>query len=231
MKIFAIILGAGNGSRMRAGINKVFIPLSDIPLIVYSVAAFTGFCEKILVTHGRGEQEQMQKTLRQYGLYKQIQLVEGGDTRQASVWSALSAIPQDTDFVMIHDGARPLVTEKVIAASLKSAMEKGSGVASVPVIDTIKRADAEGRITEDLRREELFAMQTPQSFAYPLIRRAHLTALKDGFIGTDDAALLQHQHIPVYLSEGSRENLKLTTPMDMVIANHILELRKQEGKL
>ena len=178
------------------------------------------------------EQDEMTALLRRYGLDSFVKkVVPGGSTRQESVRHGLDALPDDTDIVMIHDGARALVTEDVIRRALQSAVERGSGVAAIPVTDTIKRAGDDGRALETLNRDELRAMQTPQAFQLPLLRRAHELAERDGFLGTDDAALLEHAGLPVYLTLGDKENLKLTTPADMAFGEAILTLRREKEAL
>ena len=126
---------------------------------------------------------------------------------------------------------RALVTEGVIRRAMESAAERGSGVAAIPVTDTIKRVDSDGRALETLNRDELRAMQTPQAFRLALLRQAHEKAEKDGFLGTDDAALLEHAGLPVYLTLGDPENLKLTTPADLALGEAILTLRREKEAL
>ena len=130
--------------------------------------------------------------------------------------------------MLIHDGARALVTEQVIRRALESVEQHGSGVAAIPVVDTIKRAAPDGLVQETPDRASLYAIQTPQSFRMDVIMAAHEKAREDGFLGTDDASLLEHAGMPVYLSEGDRENLKLTTPTDVELAEVILQIRADE---
>ena len=216
MKVCAVILGGGSGSRMGAKQNKIFLPLRGVPAIVRAAAPFTGLCAEAVVVARPEEQDEMTALLRRYGLDSFVKKV---------------ALPDDTDIVMIHDGARALVTEDVIRRALQSAVERGSGVAAIPVTDTIKRAGDDGRALETLNRDELRAMQTPQAFQLPLLRRAHELAEQDGFLGTDDAALLEHAGLPVYLTLGDKENLKLTTPADMAFGEAILTLRREKEAL
>ena len=130
--------------------------------------------------------------------------------------------------MLIHDGARALVTEEVIQRALTSVEANGSGVAAVPAVDTIKRAGPDGLVLDTPDRSSLYAVQTPQAFRLPLIREAHLQAQKDQYLGTDDASLLEHAGMPVYLSTGDRENLKLTTPTDLRLAELILQARQEQ---
>jgi len=224
MKAVALILGGGSGTRMGTDQNKVFMPIRGIPAIVRATVPFTGICAGAVAVAQPDEIPLMQAVFMQFGLSKFVTaVVAGGRTRQKSVWNGLQALPEDADIVMIHDGARALVTEDVIQRALKSAVEHGSGVASLAVSDTVKRVDPKGRALETLDRETLRAMQTPQAFRVELIQKAHELAQREGFLGTDDAALLERAEIPVYVTEGSRRNIKLTTQFDIVLAAAILE--------
>lgn len=229
MNSYAVVLGGGSGKRMGAGQNKVFLPVGGVPAIIRSIRAFQGLCRGAVVVIAPGEENQLNALIDRFGLASFVlTIVPGGKERQDSVWNGLNALPADTEYVLIHDGARALVTEQVIRDSLESARQHGSGIAAVPVVDTIKRAAADGRVLETPDRASLYAMQTPQTFHLPLIRQAHELARQDGFLGTDDASLLEHASLPVYLSRGHRENLKLTTPMDLALAALILQQREKE---
>jgi len=229
MSNYAVILGGGSGRRMGSDINKVFLPLRGIPAIVRALAPFTGFCAGAVVVAAADEVADMQAILAKYGMGRFVKaVVPGGSERQHSVYNGLKALPDDAEYVLIHDGARALVTEQVIARALESVEVHGSGIAAIPVVDTIKRAAPDGLVLETPDRASLYAMQTPQAFRLDVILKAHEQAREDGFLGTDDASLLEHAGIPVYLSEGHRENLKLTTPTDMELAEVILQIRADE---
>ncbi len=224
MKAYAIILGGGSSSRMGVEDNKVFLPIRGIPAIVRAIVPFSGICAGAVIVARPEETERMESVVHKFGLSRFVHTVAaGGDTRQASVYSGLQALPEDAEYVLIHDGARAFVTVDIITRALDSARERGSGVASVAVHDTIKRVDETDRVLETHDRGSLRAMQTPQAFETALIKQAHETARKDGFLGTDDAALLEHAGIKVYVTEGSRRNIKLTTVFDLKLALAILE--------
>lgn len=230
MKTYAIVLGGGSGTRMGAEINKVLLPLRGVPAIIRAIAPFTGFCAGVVVVTRAQDHEAMQAVLARYGLMSAVSaVVDGGAERQASVAAGLAALPVDAEGVLIHDGARALVSEEVIRRCLASLEQKGSGVAALAVTDTIKRVDEQERALETLDRGMLRAMQTPQAFRVEELRRAHAQALSEGFVATDDAALLEHVGLPVYLCEGSRENIKLTTAFDLRLAEVILSGREEEG--
>lgn len=224
MKAYALILGGGSGTRMGGELNKVFLPIRGIPAIVRATVPFTGICAGAVIVAQRDEIKLMEALTAQFGLSKFVRkIVAGGDTRQESVKNGLSALPEDADVVMIHDGARAFVTEDIIRRALDSAAEHGSGVASVAVSDTIKRVREDYSVSETLDRTALRAMQTPQAFRVQDIREAHALAEQDGFLGTDDAAVFEHAGKPVFVTEGSSRNIKLTTAFDMLLAKAILE--------
>ena len=229
MKTYAIILGGGSGRRMGSDINKIFLPLRGIPAIVRSIAAFTGLCAGAVVVAAADEMDTMRAVIHRCGMDRFVlDVVAGGSERQHSVWNGIQALPQDAECVLIHDGARALVTPEVIRRTIASVEEHGSGIASIPAVDTIKRADKNGLVIETPDRSTLYAMQTPQGFRTELIRKAHEIAQADRFLGTDDASLLEHAGMPVYLCEGDRENLKLTTPTDLKLAELILTMRLEK---
>ena len=229
MKCYAIVLGGGSGRRMESQINKIFLPLRGIPAIIRSLAPFTGLCAGAVVVAAEAEIEDMQAILRRYGMDRFVKaVVPGGSERQYSVLNGLKALPEDAECVLIHDGARALVTEDVIIRAIESVEKHGSGIASIPVVDTIKRATADGLVLETPDRSSLYAMQTPQAFRLDVILKAHQKAQDDHFLGTDDASLLEHAGMPVYLSAGDRENLKLTTPTDLRLAEVILAARAEK---
>ena len=231
MSTYAIVLGGGSGTRMGPEGNKVLMPLRGIPAIVRAIAPFTGLCAGVVVVARADEVALMQTIVKRYGLARAVcAVVAGGADRQASVQNGLAALPQEAQIVLIHDGARALVSEDVIRRAMESVQEHGSGIAAVPVTDTVKRA-ANGLVQETLERSQLYAMQTPQAFRAEDIRRAHALADAAGYRATDDAALLEHAGMPVHLCQGSRDNIKLTTPFDLRLAEAILAARDEEAEL
>ena len=226
MSAYAIVLAGGSGQRMGAEGNKVFLPIRGIPAIVRAIAPFSALCKGVVVVARAEEVVLMGDIVRQYGLSAIVtRIVPGGADRQASVASGLAALAEDASIVLVHDGARALVTERVIQNVLESVRVHGSGVAAIPVTDTVKRANTDGWVQETLSREALFAMQTPQGFRTADLRAAHEKAEAVGYCATDDAALLEFAGMPVRLCEGDRENIKLTTPLDRTLAEMILQNR------
>lgn len=216
----AIILAGGGSTRMGAGQNKVLLPIGGVPAIVRSARAYAGLVDSLVVVARSEDADAIREALTAAALTAAI--VPGGDTRQDSVWNGLCALPDGCDRVLIHDGARCLVDEHTIRRAMVSVEACGTGVAAIPAVDTIKQADAEGWVTGTPDRASLRAMQTPQGFDAALIRRAHEAARRDGYLGTDDAALVERLGVPVRLTEGDRRNLKLTTPEDIAMAEALL---------
>ena len=217
---YAIILAGGSGSRMGAGMNKVLMPLAGETVITRSLRAFAGMVDGMILVSRSEDMQQMQLAAEQAGI--DVRIVAGGATRQESVWNGLCALPEACTHVMIHDGARCLVDKETIERCKASVLECGTGVAAIPVIDTIKETDAEELVVSTPDRSALRAVQTPQGFSLEIIREAHRKAQEAGFIGTDDASLVERLNIPVRLTLGDRRNIKLTTPEDMQMAEAFL---------
>ena len=217
---YAIILAGGSGARMGAGRNKVLLELQGEPVILRAIRAFEGLVDGIVLVSREEDIPAMREMLAEKGLSAVV--VRGGATRQESVWNGLCALPEAAANVLIHDGARCLVDADTIRRCKASVEVHGTGVAAIPVIDTIKQVDADGIVVSTPDRSTLMAVQTPQGFTVPLIRRAHEAALAEGFIGTDDASLVERLGHPVRLTQGSRRNIKLTTPVDINMAQAFL---------
>ncbi len=221
----AVIVAAGRGERMGAGMNKALLPLAGEALVLRSARALfeSGCFRQLVVVTGEADLPAMRALFE--GKDIPVTLVPGGADRQQSVLCGLRAIGPGCDIVAIHDGARPLVTGEIIQNALASAQARGSGVAAVPMKDTVKRVTADGLVLETPERASLAAVQTPQAFRYPEILAAHLRHADDPQRATDDAALMERDGMPVYLTAGSPENLKITTPEDMETAAAILKRR------
>ena len=225
----AVIVAAGRGTRMGLERNKVLAPLCGEPVIARTVRVFerTGWFDGgIVVVTGACDLCEMKRILADAGLHAQVVL--GGADRQESVCRGLAATNPAAQYVAIHDGARPLVTAEVIARTLESAKKYGSGVAAVPLKDTVKRVNEGGVVVDTPPRDALRAVQTPQTFEAELIRRAH-AAYALGERATDDAALAERMGVKVRLTEGDVENIKLTTPEDMLLARQVI-LRREGQK-
>ena len=212
---------------MGLGRNKVLADVAGVPVIVRTVRALAQtalFDGGIVVVTGAEDMEQMRALMAAHGL--DVTLTEGGTDRQQSVHHGLQAVNPAADIIAIHDGARPLVTRAVIERTIESAKRCGSGVAAVTLKDTVKRVDAEGAVIDTPNRETLRAVQTPQTFDARLIRAAHERFADSAERATDDAALAERALCRVMLTEGDVENIKLTTPEDMLLAQQVILRRK-----
>lgn len=218
---YAIVLAGGSGSRMGANCNKVLLELHGVPVITRSVKAFEGLVSGVVLVSRKDDLPLMQTAMESAQL--SVTIVPGGQTRQDSVWNGLCALPQDCTHVLIHDGARCLVDAATIRRCMASVEESGTGVAAIPAIDTIKQVNADETVSATPERASLRAVQTPQGFTLELIRRAHMAAQAEGFLGTDDASLVERMGHPVRLTLGDRRNIKLTTPEDMKMAEAFMD--------
>lgn len=219
---YAILLAGGSGERMKAGRNKILLPLCGEAVIARSARAFAGLVDGMIVVVRQEDEADIRSALEAAALPFPVSYAYGGTTRQASVWNGLMALPDCANKVLIHDGARCLVDAPTIERVKDSVDRCGSGIASIAAVDTIKVADTQLRAIQTPDRASLRCVQTPQGFTVDLIRSAHLQAQSDGFLGTDDASLVEHMGQTVQLTEGSRRNLKLTTPEDMAMAETFL---------
>lgn len=220
---YAILLAGGSGSRMGAGRNKVLLEIQGEPVICRAARAFSALVDGMVVVARPCDLEAIQEALEASKLMSgNMRIVPGGVTRQDSVWNGLQALPEAANNVLIHDGARCLVDEATICRCMEAVERCGTGVAAIPAVDTIKQVDESLRVTGTPDRASLRAVQTPQGFTVELIRRAHLAAQADHYLGTDDASLVEHLGLPVQLTEGSRRNIKLTTPEDITMAEAML---------
>ena len=227
----AVIVAAGRGTRMGLAHNKVLEPLCGVPVIVRTVRALadTGlFDGGIVVVTGAADMDEMRALLARETPDIRVRLCEGGADRQESVRRGLDVCPA-ADIIAIHDGARPLVTREVVLRTIESARRCDSGVAAVPLKDTVKRVDGEGFALDTPARETLRAVQTPQTFAAALIRRAHALYANAQERATDDASLVERLGARVALTQGDTENIKLTTPEDMLFAEQVI-LRREGRK-
>lgn len=228
MNITAIIVAAGNGTRMGGEINKVFLPLGQRTVIDYTIEAVSE-CERIdnivIVTRECDILECMEHISCNN---KRTKIVKGGKTRQQSVMCGL-AEAKDSDLVVIHDGARALITPKIINDAIDDAIEFGASAVGVICKDTLKACDDCGFIEKTLDRSKTYLIQTPQIFKPELIKKAHINAKKDGFEGTDDCSLYEKYIGKIKISNGSYDNIKLTTPDDLAVAEIILRKRGLEN--
>ena len=209
----AIILGGGSGQRMGAKCNKVLLPIAGKSMIVRSVEAFVPLVEQVVVVSREEDMPVMASELAQNGL--DVPMVSGGATRQESVWRGLQALSGQCDGVLVHDGARCLVTADVIQRCMASVEECGTGVAAVPVTDTIKTVSDANIALDTPNRTSLRAVQTPQGFQLEALLSAHAHAVEAGLAVTDDASLLEALGLEVRVIQGEAANVKITRPEDL----------------
>jgi 2-C-methyl-D-erythritol 4-phosphate cytidylyltransferase len=228
----AIILAAGKGERMLGTtVPKQFIKLKNKPILAYTLKAFQQ-CNRIngivLVTNQDKQEYCRNKIVKRFGFSKVEKIVVGGETRQESSYNGIKALKNEkTDIVLIHDAARPFVTEEIIIKCIEAAEEYGASDTCMSATDTIVK-EKDGFIEEIPARSSLWCGQTPQAFRYELILEAHEKARKDSFLkATDDATLVLRLGHKVKIVKGSYENIKITNPIDIKIAEKILENRTQ----
>lgn len=225
----AIIVAAGNSSRMALEYSKQFVPLGGIPAIVRTLSAFEAAhrIDSVVIVCRGEDTEEIKKLIIQYHYKKIGEIVPGGRTRQQSVLAGIAAAPEDAAYFAIHDGARALITAGEIDAAVEDAVRYGASSLAVPVKDTIKVADESGFIASTPDRSLLWAVQTPQVFERGIYLKALARAQEEGADYTDDCQLVEHLGIKVHLCPGEYTNLKLTTPDDIPLAETILY--KREG--
>ena len=223
----AIIVAAGSSSRM-SGTDKLWIDLGGQPLLARTIAAISALAglTQLVVVAGT-ETRRRAESLPEHEPWSRVHAwVAGGATRQDSVYCGLQALGP-CDIVLVHDGARPLVTQATLARGVAAALAHGAAIAAVPVTDTIKAVDPQGQITATPDRTSLRAAQTPQVFREPLIRAAYaqVGAARAGC--TDDAGVLELARMPVYTFAGERTNIKVSTPADIVVVRALWAARAE----
>ena len=227
-KVSAIVLAAGRGKRMNSEINKQFLLINGKPLLYYSLKTFEeSEVDEIVLVTGTGYLEFCREEIvEKYGFKKVIEIVEGGDERYNSVYNGILALKQ-TDYVLVHDSARPMITKDIIHLNIEEVKRNRACVTAVPSKDTIKVSDAEGFVSYTPNRNELWNIQTPQSFEYKLIKAAYEYAIKNELTNiTDDSMILENykdESVKIKLIEGSYKNIKITTSEDLLIAEKLLE--------
>ena len=229
----AVVLAAGRGKRMRSDVPKQYMLLNGRPLICYALKAFQdSFIDEIVLVVEAGEEERCRKEfLEPYGFSKVTAVTAGGKERYDSVANGLKKVSPDCGYIFIHDGARPFVTEEILKRALETVREHKACVAAMPVKDTIRIADENGFSLSTPRRDRVWLMQTPQVFEAGLIRAAYGRLLQEadslaaqGIPITDDAMAVETLlHHPVRLFAASYENIKVTTPEDLITAQGFLK--------
>lgn len=226
MQYEVVLPAAGSGKRMGAGQNKLFLKLLEKPILVHTLEVFQQdpACTGIWLAVKPEERGFIQKMLEDYRITKVKGLPDGGAERQHSVHSCMKEM-QRVDIVLVHDAARPFITHDIIAKLVQNAHHHGAAIAGVRAKDTMKKVSMNGIIEETVDRESLWMVQTPQAFRFELIMEAEDVAEKVGFLGTDEAMLMERLGHQVHIVESSYENVKMTTQEDLVFGEAILRKR------
>jgi 2-C-methyl-D-erythritol 4-phosphate cytidylyltransferase len=224
VKIAAIIPSAGMGKRMGLK-KKPFVSLAGRPILAHTVAVFEGspHIDALVLVVPKGDEDICQKEIVERFRYKKvIKIISGGKERQDSVRAALNILSVSWDIIVVHDGVRPFVTSALIEGVIKEAKKTGCAISAVPVKDTIKEVQ-DGTVKRTVPRESLWAVQTPQAFKAEILINAHKKAFEGGFYGTDDSAIMEWLGYKVSVVEGRYENIKITTPKDIMVGEVILK--------
>lgn len=226
----AIITAGGIGRRMGGATPKQFLPLRGTPILVRTIRAFqaAACCQAIILTVPAAHRAEATAMLAVHGLADACRVVAGGETRQESVLAGLNALPEEIEVVLVHDGVRPLVSREVITTCLEVAWRSGAAICAIPVKDTLKEV-RDGVIRGTVDREHLWRAQTPQAARVALLRQAYQDAARAGFVGTDEASLLERIGCPLAIVSGAESNLKITLPEDIIMAEALLATHAPEA--
>jgi 2-C-methyl-D-erythritol 4-phosphate cytidylyltransferase len=227
-KVTVLIPAAGMGRRMGKAVAKQFLPLGDKPMLAHTLLAFQRASEidEIIPILSKEDMEScLRDVIELYHITKVKTLVVGGKERQDSVMNGLKKLEKDAAVVLVHDGVRPFVTAEMIRESVELARKGECVVVGVPLKDTIKEVDDNGVVRHTLERNRLWAIQTPQAFPLKVLKRAYEESYKYRAFGTDDAMLVERAGNKVRVIMGSYENIKITTPEDLILAEEILKRR------
>jgi len=232
-KNIAIITAAGKGIRLKKDIKKQYIKLKEKPIIYYTIKKFNDFniIDEIIVVADKENIEYMKKeVIEKYNFHKVKTIVEGGKTRKESVYNGFKKIENKNSIIIIHDGVRPFVENKVIFNSVKNASLYGASIAAVKSIDTVKIVEDE-MVIDTLDRDKLRRVQTPQAFKYEILEESYKLVDRNSSKITDEAFIVESAGFPVHITESSEKNIKITTEFDLELAVFLLKkesLRKLE---
>lgn len=230
LRCAALVAAAGSSARM-GGVNKLLQPLEGVPVLVRTLAALqvAGSVDEIIVAAREEDILEISQLCRTYGLTKCVKVIRGGENRVHSVLLAALEASPEMELLAVQDGARPLVTPELIDRVVNAAARCSAAAPAVAVKDTVKAAGEDGRVEETLDRTRLRAVQTPQVFDACLLKAALQSALEQDAPVTDDASAVERLGKAVFLVEGEEENLKITTPSDLILAEAIVKAR-EEGR-
>ena len=224
MSVSAIIVAAGTSKRMNDGVDKLAVRLSGKPLLAWTISRFESaeIIDEIIVVTREDEIAKVKEMAKSEGFRKVSSIVKGGAYRQQSAQNGLNAVSKDSKVVLIHDGARPLIRTSDIKQIVASAEENGAALLAVPSKDTVKEVQ-NGIVTQTLPRESVWLAQTPQGFKKELLQEAFSSAEKEGYIGTDEASLVERIGKDVTIVEGHSSNIKVTVTPDIGVVQSLLK--------
>ncbi|MFH1664323.1 MAG: 2-C-methyl-D-erythritol 4-phosphate cytidylyltransferase, partial [archaeon] len=222
----AIIVGAGKGERMQSKVNKILLSLEEKPLIYHTIKVFedSDSIDKVILVINKDDEQEIKNLIKKYNL-KIKNIVFGGEKRQDSVYNGIKAIENgdNDDIIVIHNAANPFVDNETVKNIIEEAKKHGAAVAALKSVDTLKEVNEENFVSKTLDRNKIWRMQTPQAMKYDLAVKAFDQAYKDNFYATDDVALIERLGEKVKIVETNKENIKITTPEDLVAAEKIIK--------
>lgn len=231
MHTFTVCIpAAGSGSRMKSALQKQYLNIAGLPVLLHTLTLFESVRECRRIVIATDDRERINAVLKLHEWSVEIDIVLGGERRQDSVEKAISSVEDDKEIVLVHDAARPCVTKAQVRAVAEAVARHGAAVMAVPARDTLKRVEGE-QVVETVDRSTIWQAQTPQGARAGVFREAFAAAVLDGFEATDDASLLERLGIPVHIVAGATTNMKITEPADLVIAEAILTARLRGDKL
>lgn len=227
--VAAIIPCAGQGKRMGSKVSKPYIDIGGRPLVTYTLDVFQNhpYIDTIIMVVRKEELEYCRENIvNKHSFTKVKAVVTGGKERQDSISLGISLLDKETEWVVVHDGVRPLITKEILARALEKAWKKGSAVVGVPVKDTIKKVNDDLSVSETPERKTLWQVQTPQIFRKDTLLRAYEQASLNNWQVTDDASLVEKLGEKVYMVEGEYTNIKVTTPEDIFFVKEMIRMTK-----
>lgn len=230
--VVAVVPAAGQGARMGSHTPKQYLTLGEVPILVYCLKVLQHVAEidSIILSVPESDRDFCrQDIVLAHHLTKVSQVVAGGRRRQDSVRHGVAGFTTSTGIVLVHDGVRPFIDERMVRDVIHAAKQTGAAVAAMPLHDTVKRVGADHLIRETLNREELWQIQTPQAFRYDWLVEGHRLAQEQGWEVTDDAAIIEKLGYPVSVVEGSCFNIKITRPEDLVLGEAIRQAGSAQG--
>lgn len=225
MKVLGIIVAAGEGKRFGSKIPKQFHLISGIPVIARTLTVFekSDLIHGVIVVCSNKFKKKTKEIIKKFGIKKVFKIVNGGRTRQDSVYNGLISAGEEWEIVLVHDGVRPFVTEEIIVKVVNEAIHYGAAIPGIRPLDTVKIKKDDGNVETTVERDRTVLIQTPQAFRQEILREAHIEARRQKYTGTDDAELVERIGKQVRVVDGDYRNIKITTNYDIVLANAIIK--------